>query len=308
MPRFKNRNTRYSIRGRQAKYAPKRRSRVGRRRTREHTAPKMTKRKILNITSRKKRNTMLSVTNSTMAGVGQATFTTTPLVVNAGTQGWVVWAATAQHYQPDANVTQVSARTSARCFMRGLKEKIKIQTSSALPWFWRRIVFRAKNAVPFTEYITSPTNLGIGPWYDGSSGIQRLLLNSNSQTVNQAPTVSRQQSVLFKGTSGVDWNDPIYAAVDTTRVTLMFDKTWTIKSGNNNGTIKEVNLWHTMNKYLVYDDDENGFTETSQYLSTDASPGMGDVFVIDQFQCGTGGTASDLLQFGTNASLYWHKK
>nr|QTE03311.1 MAG: capsid protein [Gemycircularvirus] len=194
--------------------------------------------------------------------------------------------------------------------MRGLSEKLRIQTSSALPWFWRRVVFRLKGNASFQAYTALPAGMGTGsgPFWDGSGGMQRLLLNSNSQTVSQSSTVSAQQAFLFKGASGVDWNDPIIAPIDTSRVSLMYDKTVLLRSGNQSGTITERNMWHGFNKNLVYDDDESGYGEAGAYFSVTSKPGMGDVYVLDQFAGGVGGSASDVISFGSNATLYWHEK
>jgi len=126
--------------------------------------------------------------------------------------------------------------------------------------------------------------------------------------VSQTPTISAQQEILFKGRANVDWNDTILAPVDTTRVSVMYDKTFTLKSGNAYGALLERKLWHPMNKNIVYDDDENGSTEASSYYSTASKAGMGDVFVIDQFYPGAGASSTDLLQFSTNSTLYWHEK
>lgn len=274
----------------------------------------MSRKRILNVASRKKRNGMLQVTNATYAtGVGGNTVITQPMVVNAGSGAWVLWAATAQDLTDGNNgagtVTQVAQRTSTNCYMRGLSEHIRIQTSSATPWFWRRTVFRLKGNSAFQTYASSPAGMsGLGPYYDSSSGIQRLLLNSNSQTVSQASTVTAQQTFLFKGVSGVDWSDPIIAPLDTSRISVMYDKTSTLRSGNQSGTVRECKLWHPMNKSLVYDDDENGSLESSSFFSTTAKPGMGDVYVLDQFAGGAGASASDLLVMGVNSTLYWHER
>lgn len=136
--------------------------------------------------------------------------------------------------------------------------------------------------------------------------MERLWFNSN---VNNTPaTVLAQQNLLFKGAYNTDWNDIILAPVDTTRVDLKYDKTWTICSGNTSGAIKERKLWHPMNKNLVYNDDENGEGEDTSYFSVGDKRGMGDYYVLDVFQAGTGASASDLLNVFSNSTLYWHEK
>lgn len=271
----------------------------------------MSRKRILNITSRKKRNGMLCVTNSGTTGVGTSTFTNGALYVNGSSGGWVLWAATAQDLNDGSStlgtVAEMAQRTASTVYMRGLSEHIKIQTSSAIPWFWRRIVFRLKGNANFQGYTSPPPNL-TGPYYDSTAGIERLLLNSNSQTVSQSTQVSAQQSILFKGRAGYDWNDPLIAPVDTARVTLVYDKTRILRSGNQSGALLDTKLFHSFNKNLVYDDDESGATEETSYFSVQSKAGMGDVYVLDQMYAGAGASASDLLQFSTSSTLYWHEK
>jgi hypothetical protein len=127
--------------------------------------------------------------------------------------------------------------------------------------------------------------------------------------VNASPnTRNNIDGIIFKGAKGVDWNDPIVAPVDTRRVSLKYDKCITVRSGNANGAVLEKKLWHGMNKNLVYDDDETGDSESTSYSSVDSKPGMGDYYVLDIIQAGTGGTTGDAILVQANSTLYWHEK
>lgn len=271
----------------------------------------MPKKAILNVTSRKKRNGMLSWSNTDNTGATQSVRAGTAYVRGNSAPGTFLWLATAQDMVagvsgPDGTVTQEAQRTATTCFMRGLSEHLRIQTSSGLPWFHRRICFTTKgDSFSVTSPSDTPTQ-NIGNFIDTSQGMERLWFNG--QINNQANTNNQRLSILFKGAQGVDWDDQILAPVDTARVTLKFDKTWCIKSGNANGTVVERKLWHPMNHNLRYDDDESGVTEPSSYYSTDSKIGMGDYFVFDIIQAGIGGTASDLLNIYSNSTLYWHEK
>lgn len=212
-------------------------------------------------------------------------------------------------YSGGANLLVNQAeRTAQVCYMRGLSENIRIQTSSGIPWFHRRICFTSRGGSAFNSVNSSDTApvQASGNSVDTSNGMERLWFNSN---VNNTPaTVLAQQNLLFKGSYNVDWNDNILAPIDTTRVDLKFDKTWCVRSGNASGTIKERKLWHPMNKNLVYNDDENGEGEATSYFSVGDKRGMGDYYVLDIFQAGAGGTSSDLLNVFSNSTLYWHEK
>ena len=48
----------------------------------------------------------------------------------------------------------------------------------------------------------------------------------------------------LKSAGNIDWQDPTTAKVDTRRVTLHYDKTVTINSGNSNGVFRTFKRWH----------------------------------------------------------------
>lgn len=266
----------------------------------------MTKKRVLNQTSRKKRNGMLTWSNTASTGASQTVNVGNAYVNGAGT-GFFLWLASANDLNTSSGayntVAQESQRTSTTCYMRGLSEHIRIQTSSGLPWFWRRICFTMKGGLPSAS--DSPTQAP-RTYQDTSNGIVRLFFNTD---VNNTPNLRNQvDGIIFKGAKGVDWNDFIVAPVDTRRISVKYDKTTCIRSGNANGSVKESKLWHPMNKNLVYDDDESGEQEQGAYTSVDSKAGMGDYYVLDLVQSGTGGSTSDLFLITANSTLYWHEK
>lgn len=270
----------------------------------------MTKKQVLNTTSRKKRNGMLSWSNTTATG---ATQTTGVGSLNAiGGTGNNIGAITL--FSPtcmDLNNSAVhtigleSRRTATVCYMRGFRENIRIQTSSGLPWFWRRICFTARNSFLTSFTGDTPTNT-FRPYVETSNGLERLWLN---QTINAMPnTIAGQQDIIFKGKANVDWNDLISAPTDPRFISVKYDKTRCIRSGNASGTIKEVKLWHSMGKNLVYADDEDGVVQDSNYFSVPGNAGMGDYFIYDIFLPGLGSGAGDIINVNSNATMYWHEK
>jgi hypothetical protein len=266
----------------------------------------MSKRRILNTSSRKKRNGMLSWSNTTTSGSVRSP-AIGPAYVNGAVGGFFAWQATAQQLDAQSTIANQATRTATTCYMKGLAEHLRIQTSSGLPWFHRRICFTLKGINPFNSALSTDTpNFPISYYVDTSNGIERLWQN---EKINNMPnTLNAQWGLLFKGVVDKDWNDYIIAPIDTTRVSVKFDKTWTMQSGNSSGIVRERKLWHPMNHNLVYDDDENGDVESSSYNSTTSRAGMGDYYVIDMFQPGAGGSSTDLLQITTNSTLYWHEK
>lgn len=254
---------------------------------------------------------MVAFSNTTILGESQP-IARADLYVKGNTGYVGVFCATSQdlYINDSGNIGTVgteATRTASTCYIRGLSEHIRIQTSSGIPWFWRRIVIQSKDELyHFDDTIATETQRARS-FLETSGGIERpwfnLLVNGSPNT-----RLSGFEEQLFKGQAGTDWTDAIVAKVDTRRVTLKYDKTITIRSGNQNGTVMERKHWHPYNGNLVYEDDENGGAEASTYHSVTSKAGGGDMVVIDYILPGTGGAASDLLQLRSGTTLYWHEK
>lgn len=204
-------------------------------------------------------------------------------------------------------ITDSADRTSQICYMRGYKENLRIQSNSGLPWLWRRICFTYKGPI-FSRLLTTDSApvQTFSPYVDTSIGMSRQWFNL--QVNNSTNSVENWNGIIFKGARGLDWTDVMTAKVDPTRITVKSDITRKCLSGNGNGHFSERKLWYSMNKNLVYDDDEIGAQETTSYFSTDAKAGMGDYYVVDYVVPGLGGSASDVINISCTATLYWHEK
>jgi len=266
----------------------------------------MTRRRILNMTSRKKRDTMLTLTNITAsAQQGSTTYVPQPAVITGGTNASppIVWCATARNnaYQGGAlgGTFQAATRTATECYMRGLSENIEIQVSDGVPWQWRRICFTYKG---FNN--AAPDIAGFSLYYQST-------IDSYVRSMNMVPNNTYKdtiQGIIFKGVANLDWNDPIIAPLDTEKITVKYDKTRMIASGNEDGCIRKYKLWHPMNRTLVYGDTEAGGTINQSYYSVQSKRGMGDYIVIDYFRPRQGTSSTNQLSFSSNATLYWHEK
>lgn len=269
----------------------------------------MSKKRILNMTSTKKRDTMLGWTNSTGSNqTGGTTYSSNAAVINGGLSdtnvACFVWCATARDNTQNSGGTvgttfNNASRTSSTPYMVGLKESIEIQCNTGMPWQWRRICFTYK-----------------GPLFTGSTSFNIALETSNGwmRVLNQLagnPGGDPQYSFfvkLFKGQNTSDWVDPMIAKTDNSRVTIKYDKTITLSSGNEDGFIRKYNRYHPMNKTLVYDDDELGGGTNASTYSTEGKAGMGDYYVVDLIRARQGSATSDQLTFRPEATLYWHEK
>ncbi|ANC51608.1 capsid protein [Faeces associated gemycircularvirus 22] len=277
-------------------------------RKRRVTPRRLTKKAILNITSKKKRNTMLSVTNTNSAGV-PVPIALGGVFINGTGSGKIIWSPTAMDLSTDdIDNTAISSslRTSQVCYMRGVAEHLRIQTSNGLAWFHRRICFTSK--APEFRYMAgdSAPNAQWNPYIENSNGLQRFMLNMQVNNMNN--TISRMETLIFKGQQGKDWSDPLIAPLDRYQIDVKFDKTWTIRSGNEKGTVAERKLWHPMNKNLVYADDENGTDEVTSHFSVTDKQGMGDYYIYDIFIPGAGSSSGDYINITPSTTIFWHEK
>lgn len=254
---------------------------------------------------------MLTYTNSTSsAQTGSTTYAADVPAIITGGQGVnsaaaFLWCATARdNTTSNANGrgTQFdqSTRTSSTPYMIGLKEAIEIQVSTGMPWQWRRICFTVKGSLGLTQ----TTSFALST--ETSSGYVRVLNQFPGDPGGGQGYILYER--LFRGQNTVDWNDVMTAKVDNTRVTLKYDKTCSLASGNEDGFIRKYNRWHDMHKTLVYNDDELGGVTNAQSFSTTGKAGMGDYYVLDLFRARTGSTTSDQLSFRPESTLYWHEK
>lgn len=252
----------------------------------------MSKRRLLNVTSRKKQDNMLSYATAydgTGGVVGGA-----QLLGN--TRGVLLFSPNLRD-KSSGDPTSKATRETDTIFCRGFKESITIVTNSPAAWRWRRLVFAIKGLYPA---------LGAGlTGLQTSNGYVRLVPNYGS--VAAATARSNVESILFRGTQLNDWISPIVAKVDTQRVTIMHDRVRTLNSGNALGRYFKHSQWYPVNKNIVYGNDETGETENGSEVSTTAKPGIGDIFVMDYFECATL-AASDTLFFEPECTFYWHEK
>lgn len=276
------------------RYVVKRRSRIPRRRM-------QSKRSLLNLTSTKKRDNVSPAFYRVGDGI-TATPVLNAIALTATTPAFstahaIIWSPTTREYASPGNASD-HARRSQSPFYRGLSERIRIKTSNSSPWLWRRILFAMKGDLdPSVAF-----HLKTGNRYLRGMA----LLSDGSITGNTAQGLINNQ--IFNGTPGNDWNDVMLAKTDTNTVTIMYDKTVQLKSGNDTGIIRDVKLWHPMNKTLYYEYDENGSFDVSFMTAAPGKRGMGDVYVYDLFQPHTFDEDGGSLEFNPNATIYWHEK
>lgn len=270
----------------------------------------MSKKRILNATSVKKRDTVLPYSNTTGAQTTYAAGGQIILGNTSGVEATFVYCPTARPLSTAARQSEAS-RTATTCYQVGYSESVEIQVADGMPWQWRRICFTAKGLPSIVVSPDSTYGGSNGGGGTGGTATNNWTYYSGNRTINQLPpgaSRSAMYSILFRGTQSSDWIDPMVAPVDTARVTLKYDKVRTIASGNEDGVIRKYKSWMRMGKNQVYDDDESGSSMTNVPYSVLSKAGQGDYFVIDIFRARTGATTSNQLIFAPQGTMYWHEK
>jgi len=260
----------------------------------------------LNISAKKKRDTMISDPRDAGQPLGPITLTGPQVIfwcptfrppLATGTTGLFEFAE--------------AGRTSTTAYMLLLKEKIRIETLDDTPWQWRRIVFGAKGRVvpeatiPTTSYSKTQANSLDSSRFD-------VMRQTSPLTGGQAGSLL---SVLMRGSIGEDWFDPITAFKDTENFKFRYDRIKTINSGNSVGCMREFTDRHWLKHNLKYNDIEVGGVEAVNTVSgfgipgfsTIGRPGMGDTYIVDMFRP-LGGNTGSQMTFLPEATLYWHEK
>jgi hypothetical protein len=265
------------------------------------------RRAILNVASTKKKDNMVAFQQTGSASEptqGPLTITGNPTLSAFG-EHIIMWMPTARSR---GTVPEETERNSQTCFMRGLSERINISTDTSLPWTWRRVCFTLKGLGVIRR---DGTAINVLPFEEvAPNGYVRLARNYSSVggDPNWEPIAEQLISILMDGTRGTDFLDLTTAKTDGQHVTVKYDRTFRLASGNDSGIQRVFKLWHPMNKNLVYDDDEDGGDMVGNAISTQGKPGMGDYYVVDIFKAHPTATSSDHLLFDPMATLYWHEK
>ncbi|ANC51596.1 capsid protein [sheep associated gemycircularvirus 1] len=220
-------------------------------------------------------------------------------------------------------------------YMKGLSENITISTTGAAPWQWRRVCFTFKSKYLIEQFTISQgddlIDFNHDPFfsngYNDSSGVFRPMYDLASYYGKHNNPLkfrarSPQHTLGFSTLCSVvaaqqlpgqptqaDYINVMTAKTDNTEVTIKYDKTVTIASGNEAGVQRNYRRYHPMNKTLVYDSLEQGSNSNYDSMSTEAKPGMGDYYVVDFFQARYLADADDgNLIFDPRATLYWHER
>lgn len=208
-----------------------------------------------------------------------------------------------------------AARTSTNPYYKGFSDVMRLVPNDGSTWFWRRIAFCTKSRL---GSVAVQNNIGAEAGSNVTAS-QRRLVDLTSQAPT-SPTPGDYQTlydvitdVLFQGVFTIDWQDHMEAPLDKTRVDVKYDRRMRISSGNASGAPRIRKMWLPINKTCTYDDEENGTVMTPSPTSTLDKRGMGNLYIIDLFQCpqpvvGGSTTGSSMLQISSQSTMYWHEK
>lgn len=285
------------------------------------------KKAVLNTTSTKKRDVMLAVSNTTPLGqpqLGNEGFRTGPIYVRGGpTDGLsnvngavFVWSPTQRPIND--NTVSENTRSTRDVYHKGFRERMRVESSSATPWIWRRIVVETKEDdfrydAANEDFPNRPPR-GYLPWYQGPGGISRLWYNQYGN--RELPSDTRIDEVinavtdrLFEGQQGTDWTDTLDAKPDRDRYTVRYDRKFTLSSHNDEGFVRKLNFYHPFESTMYYDHDEaGGGTGNQSVVCTQSKKGMGNIYIIDIIEGGFSSDDTDILRISSEAVTYWHER
>ena len=258
----------------------------------------MGRKRILNLTSVKKRDTMAPAENN-LAPLGVWVPTQTNIVPDVAKPGNVVrfhfWPATARTSVTNIATDSPSKRQQSTCFLVGIKEETHFEIQTGTPWEHRQIVFSAKG-------------LGELDWvnnYVAFNEVFGYLRGQNEMSlVNQAVLAD----IVFAGVDGVDFVGYMNAPVDRNRFTIHRDRTRQLRGGNDSGQLRKYQDWLPIRKNINYDDTEQGSEIVPSRWSRLGKAGVGDIFFLDMFRSLNTADPVDLLSWRSNATLYWHER
>lgn len=184
-----------------------------------------------------------------------------------------------------------STRESDQVYWKGYKERLSFYCNSAVTTKWRRFAIDVKS-------------IRIAGSYSETT-------NGDMNRIFRGITDAALWGILFKGLQGVDWNNFMTAKLDNQRVRVLYDRTRTLRSGNDSAHGHDFSWYLPLEKNFRYDDDESGgLPSVGNYFSAPSRYGLGDVYIFDIFetQTGTAASTTDALQIRCSATAYWHEK
>lgn len=249
-----------------------------------------TRKGILDVTSIKKSDSMMPTqgTSSTVAPNGYVT--------PAGTGAAFIFCPTYRYLEgatAGRSTFQSSARNATNTYAKGFSETILFAVNGGSPVRWRRVIFSTHLAPISSAFYASNTNDGTG---------YHRPMNPLIGTDYLALT-----TLIFTGVQNVDWNSVHDAQLDTSRITVHYDKKMVVNPGNASGAARVHKHYTSLNRPMIYGDDESGEFEASSPFSNGTNSSMGNLFVYDVFDLSIPDGVTQ-IGFNPQSKYYWHER
>lgn len=248
----------------------------------------MSRRHILNITSEKKQDTMISLS------------AISPIVVGGyvGPSAHLLFCPTYRNRTSDDsgfNEDPGAGRTAQHTYAKGIREKIFFTSSGGSPLRWRRIIFSTKSRLD-----------GVDPnKYQFSSGAG---VRSRPMLPLDGTSIANLQLAIFQGKPATDYIGSLDGKVDLDMIKVHKDMNMVVNPGNATGNTKVMNFYTPLEKNLTYADTEVGNEDASSPYSEFSAKGLGNVFIYDIFETVVTTSPESQIQFLPNTTYYWHEK
>lgn len=296
----------YRFRSRRS-YGPLRRTRFRR--------PGFARRRILNVSSKKKKDTLLTAIRSP-----GDTIVDSVVQFNVPALGFTphvfIFSPSMRYKRSfDSDLPTDMSREDDEIYYVGFGERLRFATSDSSDWRWRRIVFSAYIHQVWEFPTTGAPIQAEYPISNGEAdtgGYRRVFQRvepASSATDPVKATFIRGQLYyhLFRGTQNSDWSNPMTAPINTQKVHVYHDRLTRIASNSDAGAQLITKRWHPIRKNMIFDDQEFGKENLSLPYAGSSRRGIGDVYVVDMFQCVNDSEGVD-LSIGTDATTYWHER
>lgn len=266
------------------------------RRTRFFARRPASRRRILNVAAIKKHDNML-------ANVRSPDGVLSPGPIVTGTGFASLFMPSARKLGHDA--AGESTRERQVTFSVGYKERVEVNILGGGVWKWRRLVFTFKGTRLYDQDVT--WNL---PWFNKAvdpEGCDMVRLISQP-TTDQGQEIRR---ILWDGTEGIDWSSEFTAKPDTSRITPLYDRTFTFNPRNESGYSRTFRFWHPTRKNIIYDEDEEGGAPAApgSFVSVQGKPGMGDLYVYDiAYLAVPAASGNAAMTWAPEGTYYWHER
>ena len=200
-----------------------------------------------------------------------------------------------------------SVRNTSTTFVKGFSQTYTVVPNSNVAWWHRRLVVATKEILGTTPGIR---DLMAIQDTEGVTQFSYRDYGNASQTVRPEYLDTKHQilELLFKGTRNVDWVDPFRATVDRQRITVLSDRRMNISSGNDTSRPVVRKFYDSINKSLMYGDEEIGTLIKSDKWSTKHKPGIGNIYVLDFWFCPAPAETTDSISLHSQSTYYWHEK